>query len=100
MPPDADGWKDAMDREMQNLSSHVVYELVPCMSSVRMLTLGWVLHWKFRNGVFKKNKGRTAARGNHQRPGIDYGESLSPVLRLGSLPKLLALTATRDQDVI
>ena len=38
--PDTDGWKDAMNREMQNLTSHVVYELVPCMSSVGMLTVG------------------------------------------------------------
>ena len=27
--PDAEGWRDAMDREMQNLKSHDVYELGP-----------------------------------------------------------------------
>jgi len=26
---DADGWVDAMDREMENLRSHDVYEVVP-----------------------------------------------------------------------
>ena len=99
MTCDADGWKDAMDREMQNLKSHVVYELLPCTSSVPMLSLGWVLDWKSRSGIFEKNKGQIVARGNHQRPGID-GESFSPVMRLESLPTLLALAVTRDQDVI
>ena len=92
--PDADGWKDAMDRVMQNLKSHEVYELVPHTSGMRTLTLGWVIHRKLRDGVIEKNKGRLVARGNHQRPGIDYGGSFLPVMHL------LALAATRDQDVI
>jgi len=52
------------------------------------------------NGVFGKNKGRLVARGNHQRPGIDYGESLSPIMRLESLRTTLALAAIRDLDII
>ena len=98
--PDAEGWRDAMDREVQNLQSHDVYELVPRMSGMRTLRLGWVLHRKFKNGVFDKNKGRLVARVNHQRPGVDYGESFSPVMRLESLHTLLALAATRDLDVV
>jgi len=98
--PHADGWKDAMDREMANLESHDVYELVPRMPGMRTLRLGWVLHRKFKNVVFEKNKGRLVARGNHQRPGIDYGESFSPVMRLESLRTTLALAAIRDLDVI
>jgi Reverse transcriptase (RNA-dependent DNA polymerase) len=98
--PDADGWKDAMDREIENLKAHDVYELVPHTSSMRTLKLGWVLHRKFKNGGFERDKGRLVARGNHQRPGIDYGESFSPVMRLESLHTILALAATRDLDVI
>jgi hypothetical protein len=98
--PDADGWKDAMDCEMANLQSHDVYELVPRASDMRTLRLGWVLHRKFKNGIFEKNKGRLVARGNRQRPGIDYGESFSPVMRLESLRTILALAAIRDLDII
>jgi Reverse transcriptase (RNA-dependent DNA polymerase) len=88
--PDADGWKNAMDQEIENLKAHNVYELVPYASGMRTLTLGWVLHRKFKNGVFEKNKGRLVAQGNHQRPGIDYGESFSPVMRLNPfVPSLL-----------
>ena len=47
--PDADGWKETMDR--------------------------WVLHQKVMDGVFKINKASLVARGNQQCPGIDYDES-------------------------
>lgn len=89
-----------MGREMDNLTSHDVYELVPRTSDMRTLRLGWVLHRKFKDGTFDKNKARIVARGNHQRPGIDYGKSFSPVMRLESLRVLLALAASRDFDIM
>jgi len=47
--PDADGWKETMDR--------------------------WVLHQKFMDGIFKINNASLVARGDQQRPDIDYDES-------------------------
>ena len=35
---------EAMDREMENLRSHDMYELVPRAGGMRTLRLGWVLH--------------------------------------------------------
>jgi hypothetical protein len=64
--PDADGWQEAMDREMENLRSHDVYELVPQTPSMHTLRLSWVLHQKFKNGTFDKNKACIVAHGNHQ----------------------------------
>ena len=55
--PDAEGWRYAMDKEMKNPRDHDVYELVPRASGIRTLRLGWVLHRKFKNGIFGKNKG-------------------------------------------
>jgi hypothetical protein len=98
--PDADGWREAMDREMENLCSHNVYELVPRTPGMCTLRLGWVLHRKFKNGTFDKNKARIVACGNHQRPRIDYGESFVPVMRLESLHTLLALAAHRDLEIV
>jgi len=44
---------------------------------------------------FEKNKKlEIVALGNHQCPGIDYGESCSSVMRLESLRTLLALSST------
>ena len=78
--PNANQWKDAMGKEMANLKAHDVYKLVPHTPRMCTLRLGWVLHHKFKNSVFEKNKARLVARGNHQRPGVDYNESFSPVM--------------------
>ena len=56
-----------MHREMMNLESQDVYKLVPRVSSMRTLKLGWVLRQEFKNGVFEKNKARLVTRDNHQR---------------------------------
>ena len=63
--PDADGWREAMDREMENLRSHDIYELLQRALGMRTLHLRWVLHRKFKNGSFNKNKAYIVARGNH-----------------------------------
>jgi len=70
------------------------------MNGIRTLKLSWIFHRKFKNGVFEKNKGRLVARSNHQRPGIDYGESFLPIMRLESLRTILALAAIRDLNII
>jgi len=46
--PDADGWKETMDR--------------------------WVLHQKFMDSVFKINNASLVAWGDQQHPNIDYDE--------------------------
>ena len=91
--PDAEGWRNAMDKEMDNIQSHDVYELNPRTSGKRTLRLGWVFNRKFKNGVFEKNKARLVTRGNQQSPGIDYLKSFSTVMHLDSLRTLLALAA-------
>ena len=65
---------------MENFKSHDVYELVPRTNGMRTHKLGL----EVQNGIFERNKGRLVARGNYQCPGIDYGESFSPVMRLKS----------------
>jgi hypothetical protein len=55
-PPDADGWKDAMDREMDNLRLRDVYDLMPRVPGIRTLRLGWVLHRRFRNGFLRRTR--------------------------------------------
>jgi len=83
-----------------NLKLHLVYELVPRMNGMRTLKLGWIYSSQVQAWVYEKNKGRLITRRNHQRPGIDYGESFSPVLRLESLRTILALAAIRDLDIV
>ena len=98
--PDANNWRNTMDREMENLRAHDVYELVPHASGARTIRLSWVLHQKFKNGTFDKNKVRLVTRGNHQRLGIDNDESFAWVIHLESLRTLLALAASNDLEIV
>ena len=98
--PNADGWKAAMDGEMSNLRSHDIYKLTPCHPRMHTLRLGWVLHRKFKDSVFEKNKVRLVARGDQQCPGIDYDKSFSPVMQLESLHVLLAMAAICNYNII
>ena len=63
-----------MDKEMVTLKYHDIYKVVLKVKGVRTFELGWVLHQKFKNTVFDKNKARVVAKGNYQRHGIDYDE--------------------------
>ena len=89
-----------MPWEMENLKSHHVYELVPRTNGMYTLELGWVLRRKFKIGLFERNKGKLVARGNHQCPGIGYGESVRPSCVSNPSASILALAAIRDPDVI
>ena len=80
--PDAGGWNDAVDREMNNFASYDAHELVP--PALGMRTLCWmVLHRKCKNGSFEKNKARLVTRRDQQCPGIDYGNSTSDIEEMG-----------------
>ena len=89
-----------MDCEMENLHAHGIYELVPHASGAHTIRLGWVLHWKFKNSTFDKNKVRLVTQGNHQRLGIDYDELFAWVIHLESLHTLLALAASNNLEII
>ena len=65
-----------MNNEMESWS-RTVYELIPGQPVTCTLHLGWVLHYKFQNSLFKQavNKAHLVARGNYQPLGIDSRES-------------------------
>ena len=66
----------------------ILFTPSPVLYSTTHLHTPCVLHRKFKNGTFEKNKAYLVACGNHQRPRIDYDESFSPVMRLELLPTL------------
>jgi hypothetical protein len=63
--PEAAGRMEAVDKEMTNLGFQNLYELVPCASDTCTLRLGWVLHQKFKDSIFKNTKAIIVARRNH-----------------------------------
>ena len=61
---DADGWKEAIDKEMTTMRYRDIYKLVLRVKGLRTFELGWVLHRKVKNTVFDKNKAIVVAKGN------------------------------------
>ena len=72
---DAGGWKEAVDKNMANLKSYDVHELVPRVKGLRTpiphTRLG--LRRKIKNGIFVKNKAKSAVRDKYQRLGLTTG---------------------------
>ncbi|KAE9018981.1 hypothetical protein PR001_g13989 [Phytophthora rubi] len=61
---------------------------------------GWVYSTKSdHQGYVIRFKARIVAFGNHQRPGIDFRETFSPVARMSSFRMLVALAAALGLDL-
>jgi len=79
-----------MDKVMQTFKSHDSPKLIPHILGMRTLRIGWVLRWKFKNGIVEKNKARSFTRRNHREPGIDYNRSFR-LLWASTIHALLAV---------
>ncbi|XP_046977607.1 uncharacterized protein LOC124543428 [Vanessa cardui] len=98
--PNAKQWKEAMDEEYKSLIENNTWEITTLPSDKRAIPCKWVYKVKRNeNGETVKYKARLVIKGCSQRPGIDYTESFSPVVRLTSLRYLLALAAKYDLDI-
>ncbi|GKF02233.1 retrovirus-related pol polyprotein from transposon TNT 1-94, partial [Tanacetum coccineum] len=84
-------WIEAMQEELNELECLEVWELVPRLDKVMVITLKWIYKVKLdKLGGILKNKGRLVARGYHQEEGIDFEESFAPVARLDAIRIFLA----------
>lgn len=98
--PYAIQWKEAMNEEYKSLIENNTWELTSLPSNKYAIPCKWVYKIKRNeNGDTVKYKARLVIKGCSQRPGIDYGEVFSPVVRLASLRYLLALSVKYDLDI-
>ncbi|WVZ85642.1 hypothetical protein U9M48_032542, partial [Paspalum notatum var. saurae] len=84
-------------------SRHVVFDehenktwaLVPRPSGARVITGKWVFKHKLNaDGSLERYKARWVVRGFNQRPGIDFSETFSPVVKPAMIRTVLTLIAT------
>lgn len=90
---DAPKWREAEDRELKMLHKLNVVEFAT-LPRVRALPSKWAYDIK-RNGLFKA---RFVARGDKQRPGLDYGETFSTMVRPESFRMIMAMVAAQDWE--
>nr|GEX13339.1 hypothetical protein [Tanacetum cinerariifolium] len=93
-------WIEAMQEELNEFERLKVWELVPRLDKVIMITLKWIYKVKLDElGGILKNKARLVASGYRQEGGIDFEESFAPVARLEAIRIFLAYTAYKNMVV-
>ncbi|GJY06484.1 putative ribonuclease H-like domain-containing protein [Tanacetum coccineum] len=79
-------WIESMQKELNKFERLKVWEIVPRLDKVMVITLRWIYKVKLDElGGILKNKARLMARGYHQEEGIDFEESFAPVARLEAI---------------
>ncbi|GJR54253.1 retrovirus-related pol polyprotein from transposon TNT 1-94 [Tanacetum coccineum] len=93
-------WIEAIQEELNEFERLGVWELVPLLDKVIVITLKWIYKVKLDElrGILK-NKDRLVARGYHQEEGIDFKESFAPVARLEAIRIFLAFAAHMNMVV-
>lgn len=97
---DAEEWYDAMATELKSIINYGTWELVERPKNQKVIGSRIVLRNKFApDGTLEKRKARIVAKEFTQRPGIDFGETFSPVTRFSSI-RLMTALASRDNMTI
>jgi hypothetical protein len=90
-------WLAAMEDEYGALMSNGTWELVFRPRGSNVVTGKWIFTHKLRtDGSFDRYKARWVLRGFTQRPGVDYDEMFSPVVKPATVRTVLSIAVSRD----
>ncbi|GJT50359.1 retrovirus-related pol polyprotein from transposon TNT 1-94 [Tanacetum coccineum] len=93
-------WIVAMQKVLNEFECLKVWELVPRLDKVMVITLKWIYKVKLDElGGILKNKARLVTRGYRQEEGIDFEEFFAPVARLDAIRIFLAYAAHMNMIV-
>lgn len=96
----AEKWREAIQEELQAHEQNKMWTLVPARKGRTPIDYKWVFKiQRTASGDVSRFKARLCARGFLQKPGLDYSETFSPVVRYDSLRILLALVAHEDLEM-
>lgn len=93
-------WKQAMQAEFDALLANNTWTLVPPPHGVNVVFGKWVFRHKTNpDGSLDRYKAHWVVRGFSRRPGIDYGETYSPVVKPASIHTVLSIIASKQWPV-
>jgi hypothetical protein len=93
-------WRRAMEEEYDALIANNTWELVPRPVGSNVVTGKWIFKHKFNSdGTLKRYKARWVLRGFTQRPGINYDETFSPVIKSATVHTVLSLAVSRSWSI-
>jgi hypothetical protein len=89
-------WRRAME-EYEALLSNSTLDLVPQPSGANVVTSKWIFKHKLKtDDSLDRYKARWVLWEFTQRPGVDYDETFSPVVKPATIRTVLTLSVTRD----
>jgi hypothetical protein len=93
-------WVQAMNQEIDSIEKNKTWDLIDLPRHKKSIGVKWVYKTKLNEkGQIEKHKARLVAKGFSQQPGIDYGETFSPVARLNTVRTLLAIASQHKWQV-
>lgn len=97
---DEKDWKKAIRNEITALIKNKTWELVEKPRNKNIIGCKLILKKKFKqDGSLEKWKARIVAKGFTQKEGIDFHETYSPVTRLSSIRKLIAIAVEHNMHI-
>uniref|UniRef100_A0ACD5Y5G8 Uncharacterized protein n=1 Tax=Avena sativa TaxID=4498 RepID=A0ACD5Y5G8_AVESA len=93
-------WLTAMQEEFRALTANKTWTLVPRPPGANIVTGKWPFRHKYKaDGSLERYKARWVVRGFSQRPGIDFDQTSSPVVKSVTIHAVLDIAASRDWSV-
>jgi len=93
-------WRAAMEEEHTTLLQNQTWDLVPRPRHANTVTGKWIFKHKFHaDGSLERYKARWVLRGFTQRPGVDFAETFSPVVKPATVRTVLSLALSRQWPV-
>ncbi|KAK1626229.1 hypothetical protein QYE76_000544 [Lolium multiflorum] len=93
-------WRTAMAEEHQALIDNGTWSLVPRPPQANIVTGKWIFRQKFHSdGSLARYKARWVVRGFSQRPGIDYDETFSPVVKPATIRLVLHIAVSSSWPI-
>jgi hypothetical protein len=99
--PEAEQWQAACNEEIDSLNRSEAYGLEDDPPpDVTVLPCMWIFDVKLNEaGVIVRFKARLVAQGNHQIPGVDFGETFDPVCSQATRKTFFAVGAEEDWEI-
>ena len=89
-----------MEEEYGALLSNNTWDLVPRPLGANVVIGKWIFRQKFHaDGYLDRYKARWVLRGFTQRPGVDYDETFSPVIKPATVRTVLSLALSQNWPV-
>jgi hypothetical protein len=86
-----------MEEEYAALLANHTWDLAPRPPGTNVVTGKWLLRHKLTsNGSLDRYKARWVLRGFTQRPGVDYDETFSPIVKFATVRAVLSLSLSQN----